>query len=227
MGEEKCNFILYDTDFNLLAVGKYNGQYIHKYNKTETNINPYRYESFIDFHSLLTTFYELSLLNNITIKSMVSCFNNNIRVCLEYNNYTLWTPSINDTQKFQKIMQINHIENKYIDIHNAEDVESIISDSASSLSSDLDKEVICNDEYSSSSDDHYCSDYSVGSQPQNIECSICYHYIQNIEDSHCIQHDNHNHNDICNSCLNKWVNSGNHSCPICGTADIHKNCIAI
>merc|ERR1719490_64974 len=133
---------------------------------------------------------------------MISCFNNNIRACLEYNNCALWTPSINDTQTFQRIMQINCIDNKFINIDNGEDIESIISDSSS------DDEVIYNDQYSSSSDrdDHYCSDYSVGSHSENIECSICYHYIENCEDH---EYNNHicnsciNHNDVCNSCLNK------------------------
>eukprot|EP01084_Bolivina_argentea_P071689 130264_1 len=56
ISEKKCNFILYDTNFKLLAVGKYNGEYIYN-NNNNNNINPYRYNSFINFHSLLTLFY--------------------------------------------------------------------------------------------------------------------------------------------------------------------------
>lgn len=229
ISKEKINFILYDTDYQLLAIGKYDGSYIHQYDNNNNLINPYQYESFLEFHSLLTTFYELSLMQNLNdkdnktglqINSMISCFNKKIRSCLSYNNnYTLWTSSINKQEIFKQIININRVikmEN-IIDViyHNDdnEDNEDEDDEDENEIISNYD-EALLSDSSNYDDENDYNSDYSQSSE--SSECIICCEIIDK-DNNHC-NHCNHcnDHKDIHHSCLLKWKQNGNDICPKCG-----------
>eukprot|EP00484_Ammonia_sp_Unknown_P008466 CAMPEP_0197072760 /NCGR_PEP_ID=MMETSP1384-20130603/210259_1 /TAXON_ID=29189 /ORGANISM="Ammonia sp." /LENGTH=549 /DNA_ID=CAMNT_0042511581 /DNA_START=50 /DNA_END=1699 /DNA_ORIENTATION=+ len=206
ISEQRCNFILYDTDFHLLAVGKYHGDYIHQYG--ERAVNPYRYQAFIKFHAMLTAFYERSLTaqaNMVQIKSLVSSLNHQIRCCLMYDTqHTVWTPSIANRHHFKQMvnsdacimaknLRCNKIE---CDAQSEAPVEPEEEESSHSMS-DID---LCRDgitittEYECDVDETkgYASDYTVDSNEDSvlesvvdsgdetddiIECSICYEVV--------------------------------------------------
>jgi len=235
ISNEKINFILYDTDYQLLAIGKYNGSYIHQYGNNNNNNNPYQHESFLKFHSLLTSFYELSLMqcmneNTLQINTMISCFNNCIRSCLSYNNnYTFWTPSINKQEIFKQIINVNNVikvENiiKYDGLNGYESDESLIQEKEQEDDDNIDIISNCGDLSSSESNcDDYVSDYSISAYESCDECIICCekvddddHDYHHHDDHHIHSKCKHHHKDIHHSCLLKWRQNGNNHCPKCG-----------
>jgi hypothetical protein len=186
--QQRANLILYDSDYQLLAVGVYSGDYVHHYSEHyDTVTNPYRYQSLVEFHALLSMFGDIC---RERLMSLISVFNHSLRACLDFvGGSCLWSAVISEPAIFAKLLRT--IEQSFVFDPVAQCYECD-SDGDSNSSQISMSTTECVDE--------------------EITCAICFDFIDKHQTAHC-----HNHSDICVECAQLWkVSSESNTCPKCG-----------